>query len=86
MPPQQQREEASRSVNINVRSATVIESPMIKKKEEQKLVGITLQLSFVMKYFHNLIVAPPEPQSNLNSTYLSTRLMARKSPLAESSL
>lgn len=43
-------------------------------------------LQLVMMLFHNLIVAPPEPQSNLNSTYLSTRLMARKSPLAESSL
>lgn len=33
-----------------------------------------------------LITAPPEPQSNLNSTYLSTRLIARKSPLSASSL
>lgn len=36
--------------------------------------------------FWNLIVAPPVPQSNRNSTYLSTRLIARKSPLPASSL
>lgn len=32
------------------------------------------------------MTAPPEPQSNLNSTYLSTRFIARKSPLIASSL